>query len=132
MLAKNPNSFKSQFKNTVELRQTCKIYLATAEENSWSFYFQKGALIWATSSIHRFRRLYRLTNQVCPGLDCDQIKLREKEVSELWEYLLISVLRQREQITPAQAETVVQIAIKEVLFDCLIAGDQITHSQDNF
>ncbi|MGF1588340.1 MAG: response regulator [Pleurocapsa sp.] len=116
---------KLQFQNAVDLKQSCKIYVTTAEDDSWSFYFKKSYLIWASSSIHRFRRLYRLTNQICPEINCQDIRLREQEISELWEYLLIAVLLKRVQINIIQAKLIIQAIIQEVLFDCLIAGEQI-------
>lgn len=117
---------KSQFHNAVELKQSCKIYVATANDESWSFYFKKGCLIWASSSIHRFRRLYRLTNQICPEVNCQNTKLREQEISELWEYLLIAVLYKRQQINIIQVKEIIQELIKEVLFDCLLGGERIS------
>ncbi len=123
---------KLQFQNAVDLKQSCKIYVTTAQDDSWSFYFKKGYLIWASSSIHRFRRLYRLTNQICPEINCQDIRLREQEISELWEYLLISVLFKRVQITIVQAQEVIQAIVQEVLFDCLIAGNQINQVKTIF
>lgn len=116
---------KSHFHNAVNLQHNCKIYIATIKGNSWSFYFKKGNLVWASSSIHRFRRLYRLTNQICPEVNCQTVKLREQEISELWEYLLISVLYKRKLITIIQVQEVIQAIIQEVLFDCFIAESQI-------
>ena len=116
---------KSQFKNAANLKQNCKIYATTARQDSWSFYFKQGRLIWGSSSIHRFRRLYRITNKICPGINCQNIRLRE-EISELWEYLLIAVLHKRQQISIVQAEEIIQEIIKEVLFDCLLANEGIS------
>lgn len=123
---------KLQFQNAVDLKQSCKIYVTTDRDDSWSFYFKKGYLIWASSSIHRFRRLYRLTNQICPEINCQDIRLREQEISELWEYLLISVLFKRVQITITQAQEVIEAIVQEVLFDCLIAGNQINQVKTIF
>ena len=117
---------KLQFQNAVELKQSCKIYVTTTNEDSWSFYFKKGHLIWASSSIHRFRRLYRLTNQICPGINCQDTRLREQEISELWEYLLLAVLYKRQQISIIQVKEIVQELIQEVIFDCLLAGEHVT------
>lgn len=117
---------KLQFQNAVELKQSCKIYVTTANEDSWSFYFKKGYLIWASSSIHRFRRIYRLTKQICPEISCQDTRLREQEISELWEYLLIAVLYKRQQISMIQVKEIVQELIKEIIFDCLLAGESIT------
>lgn len=116
---------KLQFQNSVERKQSCKIYVTTANGDSWSFYFKKGYLIWASSSIHRFRRIYRLTKQICPEISCQDTRLREQEISELWEYLLIAVLYKRQQISMIQVKEIIQELIKEVIFDCLLAGGRI-------
>lgn len=121
----NLKKLKSQFHSAVDLQQTCKIFITTSQDISWSFYFKKGYLIWGSSSIHRFRRLYRLTQQICPEINCQDIKLREQEISELWEYLLIYVLYKRQQISIIQVKEIIQEIIKEVLFDCLLADNQI-------
>ena len=117
---------KSQLKNAMDLKQSCKIYVTTAANYSWSFYFKKGCLVWASSSVHRFRRLYRVTSKICPEINCFDTKLREQEISELWEYLLINVLYKREQISNIQAEEIIREIVKEVLFDCLLARSTIT------
>lgn len=122
----NIKQIKSQFQKAVDLQQSCKIHITTLKDDSWSFYFKKGYLIWATSSIHRFRRLYRLTNQICPQINCQDIRLREQEISELWEYLLIAVLYKRQQISIVQVTEVIREIIKEVLFDCLLADQKIS------
>ena len=116
---------KTYFQNAVNLQQSCKILIATSQGDSWSFYFKKGSLVWASSSNHRFRRLYRLTNQICPEVNCQEVKLREQEISELWEYLLISVLYKRKQITITQVREIIQAIIKEVLFDCWVFENEI-------
>ncbi len=123
--ANNIKKIKSHFKNATDLQQSCKIYITTAKGDSWSFYFKKGYLIWATSSIHRFRRLYRIINKICPEVNCQNIKLREQEISELWEYLLIVVLYKRKQITIIELTEIIQEIIREVLFDCLLANNKV-------
>ena len=117
---------KLQFQNAVNLKQTCKINVASKENSSWNFYFRQGYLIWASSNVHRFRRLHRLTNKICPEINCLEIKLREQEISELWEYLLVGVLHKRKQISLTQAQQIIEEVVKEVLFDCLIAGDTVS------
>ena len=129
---KNFDKLDAQFKNAVNLKQNCKIYLTTPQGNSWSFYFKQGYLIWATESVHRFRRLYRLASEFCPDVNCQETKLREQEVSELWEYLLLNILYKRRQITTNQATKIIQEAIKEVLFDCLQAKKQIIQIKSIF
>ncbi len=114
---------KTHFQNATGLHQNCKIYISTAN-NNWSFYFKKGSIVWASSNNHRFRRVYRLINKFCPELDCYKTRLREQEISELWEFLFINVLYKRKQIDKSQASEIIQAIIKEVLFDCYIVKEQ--------
>ena len=116
---------KDRLINATDLKQTCKIYVTTADGNNRSFYFKEGYLVWASSSIHRFRRLYRLLETICPQVNFKEFKLREQEISELWEYLSLKVLYKRQQISLKQAREVVEQVISEVLFDCLVDSDRI-------
>ena len=111
---------KTNFENAINLQQSCKIYICNVKNDSWSFYFKKGNLVWASSSNHRFRRLYRSIDRFCPEVNCQDVELREQEFSELWEYLFINVLYKRNKIDKAQTKNIIQAAIEEVLFDCFI------------
>ena len=120
---------KNQLINATSLKQTCKIYVTTTDGNNRSFYFKQGYLVWASSSVHRFRRLYRLIEKICPEVNFEEFKLREQEISELWEYLALKVLYKRQQISLKQAIEVVREVISEVLFDCLLESDRIEEFQ---
>ena len=117
---------KTQLRHAVDLKQTCRIYVTTTDGNNTSFYFKQGCLVWASSNLHRFRRLYRLLEKICPEVDLQEFKLREQEISELWEYLSIEVLYKRQQISLKQARKVIQEIIIEVLFDCFVDSDRIS------
>lgn len=123
-----PNDYikkiKSHLQNAVNLNQNCKIYVFTEQSNSWSFYFKKGDLAWASSSNHRFRRLYRLINKFCPNTNYYETKLREQEITELWELLFLNILYKRKKISKDQLREIVQEIIKEVLFDCYVIKKQ--------
>ena len=116
----------TKLQNAVDLKQTCRIYITTADDDNKSFYFKQGYLVWASSSLHRFRRLYRFLEQICPGVNFQEFKLREQEISELWEYLSIEVLYKRQQISLTQARKIIQQIITEVLFDCLVDNNRIS------
>ena len=116
---------KYHFQNAVNLKQSCKIHVTTTKEDNFGFYFKNGNLLWATSSNHRFRRLYRITKQICPEVNCQEVKLREQEISELWEYLLINILHKRKLITSRQLKEIIKTIIQEVLFDCSFEREQI-------
>ena len=118
-------SIKSHFKNASNLQQSCKIHISAVDNRTWSFYFKSGHLIWATSSEHRFRRLYRLIQKHAVDIDCEKIKLREREISELWEYLFLKVLLDRQQIDVDRAIEIVKEITVEILFDCAQAEKKI-------
>ncbi len=108
----------------------CKVIFTSKDEKFWSFYLKSNALIWATDSEHPLKRLHRLVTKICPQVDSRQLKLRETERSELWEYLAIKVLYQRQKITIQQANILIQDYIAEVLFDCYQNNKNIDHVQD--
>ncbi|GAB4523450.1 MAG: hypothetical protein Tsb0014_00990 [Pleurocapsa sp.] len=121
----NFETIKTHLKNAVELQQSCKIHITSTDNHTWDFYFKSGHLIWGTSSEHRFRRLYRLVGKYLPEIDYQSIQLREKEISELWEYLFLQILIKRQQATPEQIIKIVQEAIIEILFDCAQSASTI-------
>lgn len=114
---------KSHFKNAVNLNQNCKIHIFTSDNSNWSFYFKKGNLVWASSSEHRFRRLHRLINKFCSGISFGEVKLREQEISELWELLFLNILYKRKYISQEQITIIIQEIITEVLLDCYLIKD---------
>lgn len=108
----------------------CKVNFTSKNEKFWSFYLKSGALIWATDNEHPLRRLHRAVTKVCPQVDSRDLKLRETERSELWEYLAIKVLYQRQKITIEQATLLIQEYIAEVLFDCCQNSQNINQVED--
>ncbi|MBE9044278.1 response regulator [Pleurocapsales cyanobacterium LEGE 10410] len=124
-LSNNIIKLKAQFEDIVKLQQSCKLYVTDITANSWSFYFKNGSLLWATASYHRVRRVNRLINKHYPQINCEEIKLREQEISELREYLLISVLNKRSNISQAKAIEIIKELAQEVLFDCFLAHNKI-------
>ncbi|MBD2461388.1 response regulator [Oscillatoria sp. FACHB-1407] len=86
---------------------------------TWSLFFRLGRLVWATGGIHRFRRWYRLLRQCCPELPQNNIQLANKEVSKVWEYLVLIILLKRQRIKREQAIALIEQTITEVLFDII-------------
>ena len=116
---------RKKFDLAIASQEQCKIYVEAASGEYWNFYFQSGGLIWATSSIHRLRRLYRVIQKHCPEVNCQEIKLREKEISELWGYLVLVVLYKRGQISLEAFSNIIHEIATEVLFDLFQLSSQI-------
>jgi chemotaxis family two-component system response regulator PixG len=95
---------------------------------TWSLFFRLGRLMWATGGIHRFRRWYRLLNQCCPDLPQNNIQLVNKEVSKVWEYLVLRILIKRQWIQREQAIALIKQSITEVLFDIVQTASERTLS----
>lgn len=128
----NIAKLKSQLVDIAKLQQSCKLYVTDISANSWSFYFKNGSLLWAMASHHRVRRVTRLINKHYPQIHSEEVKLREQEISELREYLLLSVLNKRSEISEDKAIKIVKELVQEVLFDCLASHRRINQIKSIF
>jgi two-component system, chemotaxis family, response regulator PixG len=87
---------------------------------TWSLYFCLGRLVWAAGGEHPVRRWQRYLKQYCPLVNPDKICLREANMPRYtWEYLALTVLVKRHNITGEQAVATIKSTITEVLFDIL-------------
>jgi chemotaxis family two-component system response regulator PixG len=87
---------------------------------TWSLYFCMGRLVWAAGGEHPVRRWHRNLKQYCPQIEPDKIRLREANMPRYtWEYLALTVLVRRQNITGEQAVATIKSTITEVLFDIL-------------
>ncbi len=120
------------FKDIIDLQQTCKLQITDIEGENWNFYFRNGSLLWAMASKHRARRIYRVVNKYYPNIDCSEVQLREQEISELWGYLLISILEKRGEISTPKATQIIQEIAAEHLFDCFQHNTQIKEIKSIF
>ena len=123
---------KKHLKTIVELRQSCKLYITDIFGDSWNLYFKQGSLLWAMASNHRFRRTDRIGHMYCPQIDFSKIQLREQEISELREYLLLRVLIERKQIDEKIAIAIIERTALEVLFDCFQSHGRIKQVKSVF
>ena len=132
MSLENIIKLKANLKDIAKQQLTCKLQVLDILGNSWNFYFKNGYLLCAMGSQHRIRRLYRLINKYSPKIDFDKIKIREQEMTELWGYLLISILTQRREITEEVSAKIIQEIVYEIVFDCFLANDKISEIKSIF
>lgn len=132
MSLENITKIKANFKTIVEQQLSCKLQVIDISGNSWNFYFKNGSLLWAMSSQHRIRRLYRLVSKYSPKIEFDKIKLREQEITELWGYLFISILNRRGEITNEASIKIIQEIVYEILLDCFLANGRISKIRSIF
>ncbi|MBE9065093.1 response regulator [Leptolyngbya cf. ectocarpi LEGE 11479] len=103
------------------------IYLKTVTGEQWWLDFRVGRLLWAGGGQHRFRRWQRLLKAHCPDLQPSEVRLREPELFDHWEYVALSVLLQRQQLHREIAIAIIQATLSEVLFDICQVVDDIIH-----
>jgi len=128
----SPVELIGQIQSIVQSQLNGRIYLESAQE-SWHLDFRVGRLVWASGGSHRFRRWQRSIKRFCPGLSPTEVQLREKEIFAHWEYLALTVMIKRQQISREDAIALVKVAVLEVLFDILQNSGQlqtISHTTD--
>jgi chemotaxis family two-component system response regulator PixG len=89
----------------------------SAKGQIWRVYYLVGRLVWATGGVHRVRRWRRHLNQQGLQIDPSQVSLRESDRHDIWDYLVLSVLFQRQVASREQIVAVIQGVLTEVLFD---------------
>ncbi|MBT9312374.1 response regulator [Leptothoe kymatousa] len=102
------------------------IQLKTSSGEQWWLEFRVGQLLWAGGGQHRFRRWQRLLKTYCPEIRPSDVRLRERELFDHWEYIALSVLLKRQQIDREVAISMIEATIAEVIFDICQTVDQLT------
>lgn len=121
-------------KAIIQAQTNGHIHLKTITGEQWWLDFRVGRLLWAGGGQHRFRRWQRLLQANCSDLQPSEVRLRESEIFDHWEYVALSVLMRRQQMTREVAIAIIQATLSEVLFDICQAIDTITqvaHSTDH-
>ncbi|NEQ49105.1 MAG: response regulator [Leptolyngbya sp. SIO3F4] len=120
-------------KTIIQTQTNGYIHLRTSTDEQWWLDFRVGRLLWAGGGKHRFRRWQRLLKTHCPDLHPSNIRLREPNIFDHWEYLALSVLLHRQQLHREIAIAIIQSTLAEILFDiCHAVGNltQVTHTTD--
>ncbi|MFB2878360.1 response regulator [Floridanema aerugineum] len=112
------NKLSDQLTNLIQNQFTGRLDIQGVI-TTWSLYFCLGRLVWASGGCHVNRRWYRHLRQYLNQVTSDDIRLREGDVAQFWEYLVLIVLVKRQKITGEQAVAVIKSAVLEVLFDIL-------------
>ncbi|MFB2836767.1 response regulator [Floridanema evergladense] len=112
------NKLSDQLTNLIQNQFTGRLDIQGVI-TTWSLYFCLGRLVWASGGCHLNRRWYRHLRQYLGQVTSDDIRLREGDVAQHWEYLVLIVLVKRQKITGEQAVAVIKSAVSEVLFDIL-------------
>lgn len=91
-------------------RATGELTLGQGEQR-WKLYFFHGRLLYATGNVHRTRRWQRAVKRHCPDFHW-----AIAPDGEPWEYDLLSQSLAQQQLSVAQAQSVIKTSLEEVLF----------------
>ncbi len=91
-------------------------------KGDYKLYFGLGSLAWATGGLHPNRRWRRNLRQICPDIDQSQIKIRQTDEMDNWEYSALVILLQRGTINTKQLLEIANSYATEVLFDLIQIG----------
>jgi chemotaxis family two-component system response regulator PixG len=111
---------------------TGKLEVCSSQE-SWSFFFYAGRLVWATGGKNSYRRFQRLWRQICPQVSLSGVKLRQEKPIGAKDYHVLAVLSKRGHLTRQQSTSLVVATLKEVVFDILQQEymQALTYRQDS-
>ena len=107
-----------------------RLDIEASNEIKWSLYFYLGRLIWAGGGADPLERWQRLLNYYCPEIN--QLQEINLETASFDGYLVLSNILKRDMRKRSQIISVVQDALREVLFDILQYQDRLEDKQPNF
>ena len=118
------------FESLKESRFSGQLVISDAREHTWILYLYLGRIVYASGGLHPIRRWRRHVVAYCPQrlahVEEIQVALANiaREESRIsWEYQLLSVWIDSNNITRDQATRVIRATVIEVLFDITQAVD---------
>ena len=107
-----------------------QLVICGAQDLTWVLYLYLGRIVYASGGTHPVRRWRRHVVAYCPErlFHVEEIQtvlanIAQQESRISWEYQLLSVWIDRDQITRDQATKVIKATVVEVLFDITRAAD---------
>ncbi|MCU0571150.1 MAG: response regulator [Oculatellaceae cyanobacterium Prado106] len=99
-------------------RATGELVITCGQQSTrqWRLYFYLGRLVYATGGVHSARRWYRALKYHCPEFYKSGWLDQAQSKQELWEVDLINQAVDQGQISAAQAKTIIQSIVQEVMF----------------
>lgn len=112
------------FESLKESKFSGQLIISDAQEITWVFYLYLGRIIYASGGLHPVRRWRRHLVAYCPERIA-QVKEIQATLADIateesrisWEYKLLSLWIDRDQITHKQAAQVIRATVVEILFD---------------
>ncbi len=107
-----------EFHSCTQTQYNGQLNIQSADEQTWTFYYRLGRIVWANGGTHPYRRWRRYIAKYCPEINFDKIRFRSKDLSiPYWDYQLLEILHIRQKISREQIKSIVDNTILELLFD---------------
>lgn len=99
-----------------------QLFLKDSLGQEWTFYLFLGRILYATGGTQPVRRWRRNLNLSCPQIDIQQLKLSPAAANISWEYQLLYIGVEQQQISREQAAKIINAIAAEVMFDVIQVG----------
>ena len=109
----------SQLRSLQLKRFTGQLDIKPLTGKPWKIYFFFGRIIWADGGCHPYRSWKRLLIQYCRQVTFEEAIVCGAEKFECWNYRLLWILLERQQINRKQFKAIVNSKLVEVTFDIL-------------
>ena len=125
------NTILDEFKTCSQIRFDGKLEWQSTNNQTWSFYYRLGRIVWATGGVHPIRRWRRQISKHCPELDPSKLQFPTVDFNtDLWEYNLLTMLHKLKKLSLQEFAAVVYSTIKELLFELLLNSEQLTSDRN--
>ncbi|MEM8828214.1 MAG: response regulator [Cyanobacteria bacterium P01_G01_bin.19] len=118
------------FESLKESRFSGQLVISDAQDRTWILYLYLGRIVYASGGVHPVRRWRRHVVAYCPerlshveDIQSALANIAQEESRISWEYQLLSVWIDQNNITRDQATKVIRATVVEVLFDITQAVD---------
>ncbi|MEM9539885.1 MAG: response regulator [Cyanobacteria bacterium P01_E01_bin.42] len=122
----NDDSLPSQLKRLQAQHFTGRVDIDVSGQ-TWKLYLSLGRFAWASGGVHERRRWRR---QLIRANVNREIKARQNDRFECWDYGLLNILSVRKLITKEQQIAIVRGTVTEILFEILQAIEITSTSQN--
>jgi two-component system, chemotaxis family, response regulator PixG len=108
----------NEFKKCTQLQYNGQLNIKSSKGRKWAFYYRLGRIVWATGSLHPFRRWRRNISQYAPLIELDKMRCRYEDIAiDYWDYNLLDILYKRQKIQREKIHAIVERTIGELFFD---------------
>ncbi len=118
------------FESLKESRFSGQLVISDAQDLTWLLYLYLGRIVYASGGVHPVRRWRRHVVAYCPerlshveDIQLALANIAQEESRISWEYQLLSVWIDQNNITRDQATKVIRATVVEILFDITQAVD---------